>query len=113
MERGKEVLKELYNFEGFSFNEIYKQNSVIIKLKKNGKTGVCPVCNKNRRKAIEVRQRTVRDMNFGDEKCFISFNVYRIRCNCGYRSMEKLDFVLPDEVITERFANYIYRLCEK
>ena len=28
MKRGKEALKELYNFEGFSFSEICKENSV-------------------------------------------------------------------------------------
>ena len=71
MEKGKEVLKELYNFEGFSFNEIYKQNSVIIHLKKKGKTGICPVCNKKRRKVIETRIRKIRDKNIAEEKCFI------------------------------------------
>jgi hypothetical protein len=53
-------------------------------MKRNGKTGVCPVCNKKRRKAIEVRQRKIRDMNFGYEKCFIVFEAYRIKCKCGY-----------------------------
>lgn len=113
MKKGKEVLRELYNFEGFSFRDICKEISVLIQMKRNGKTGVCPVCNKKRRKAIEVRQRKIRDMNFGYEKCFIVFEAYRIKCKCGYRSMEKLNFVLPSEMITERFANHIFNLCEK
>jgi len=50
MERGKKVLRELYNFEGFSFMDICKENSVIIQMKKKGKTGICPVCNKKRKK---------------------------------------------------------------
>ena len=53
MKSGKEELKELHNFEGFSFNEICKQNSVMIQMKKKGKTGTCPICNKKRRKVIK------------------------------------------------------------
>jgi len=113
MKKGKEALRELYNFEGFSFRDICKEILVLIHIKRNGKTGICPVCNKKRRRAIEVRQRKIRDMNFGYEKCFIVFEAYRIKCKCGYRSMEKLNFVLPNEMITERFANHIFNLCEK
>ena len=69
MKRGKEVLKELYNFEGFSFNEIRKEISVIIYIKKKGKTGICPACNKKRRKIIEIKTRKVRDMNVNKVLC--------------------------------------------
>ena len=113
MKRGKEALKELYNFEGFSFREISKKISVIINMRKKGKTGICPVCKKKRRKVIGVRRRKVRDVNFGNQKCYITFEAYRIKCRCGYRSMEKLKFVLPNEMITERFAEHIFHLCEK
>ncbi|MBS3098756.1 hypothetical protein J4462_00940 [Candidatus Pacearchaeota archaeon] len=71
MKRDKEVLKELYDFEGFSFREICKEISVIINLKKKCKTGSCPVCNKKRRKVIETRIRKIRDKNIAEEKCFI------------------------------------------
>ena len=71
MKRGKEALKELYNFEGFSFSEICKENSVIIELKKQVKTGTCPVCKKKRRRVIETRTRKIRDDNISKEKCFI------------------------------------------
>jgi len=113
MKEGKDVLKELYNFEGFSFSEICKENSVIIKLKKKGKTGTCPICNKGRRKVIEKRIRKIRDDNIAKEKCFIVINAYRILCRGCYRGMEKLDFILPGERFTERFAKYICELCEK
>jgi len=113
MKRGKEVLKELYKFEGFSFCEIRKENSVIICIKKKRKTGICPVCNKERRKVIEVRERTIRDENISKKKCFILLKTYRISCKGCYRGMEKLDFILPGERFTERFADHIYELCEK
>ena len=113
MKKGKEALRELYNFEGFSFRDICKVILVLIHLKKKGKTGICPICNKKRRKVIGTRIRKVRDVNFGNEKCFIVFEAYRIKCKCGYRSMEKLNFILPNEMITERFANSIFNLCEK
>src|SRR3989344_8693952 len=113
MKRGKEALKELYNFEGFSFKEICKENSVIIQMKKIRKTGICPVCNKKRRKVIEIRIRKIRDDNIAKEKCFIVIKAYRIICKGCYRGMEKLDFILPGERFTDRFANYIYVLCEK
>src|SRR3989338_8282095 len=113
MKRGKEVLRELYNFEGFSFCDICKEISVIIQLKKKGKTGICPVCNKKRRKVIETRIRKIRDENIAKEKCFIVIKTYRIICKGCFRGMEKLDFILPGERFTERFANYICELCEK
>jgi transposase len=113
MKKGKEVLKDLYNFEGFSFRDICKEISVIIHMKKKGKTGICPVCNKKRRKVIEVRERTIRDENVSKKKCFILLKTYRIICKGCYRGMEKLDFILPGERFTERFAKHIYELCEK
>jgi len=113
MKRGKEALRELYNFKGFSFSEICKEISVLIQMKRNGKTGICPVCNKKRRKAIEIRERIIRDKNIAEEKCFIALKTYRIICKGCYRGMEKLDFILPGERFTERFANYIFHLCEK
>src|SRR3989344_811400 len=113
MKKGKEVLRELYNFEGLSFRDICKEISVLIQMKRKGKTGTCPVCNKKRRKVIGNRIRKIRDVNFGNEKCFIVFEAYRIKYKCGYRSMGKLNFVLPNEMITERFANHIFNLCEK
>src|SRR3990167_9256016 len=113
MKRGKEALRELYNFEGFSFMDICKENSVIIQMKKKGKTGICPVCNKKRRKVIETRIRKIRDENIAKEKCFIVIKTYRIICKGCFRGMEKLDFVLPGEKFTKRFADYIHSLCEK
>lgn len=113
MKKGKEALRQLYNFGGFSFDDISIEGEVIIKLKKKRKTGTCPSCEKKKRKVIEVRKRKVRDVNFSDEKCYIVFEAFRIKCNCGYRSMEKLDFVLPDEMITNRFADHIFDLCKK
>ena len=46
-------------------------------------------------------------------KCFIAIKTYRIICKGCYKGMEKLDFILPGERFTERFANYIFNLCEK
>jgi len=113
MKTGKEVLRELYNFEGFSFIEICKEIAVLIYMKKKGKTGICPVCNKKRRKVIEIRERTIRDENVCKKKCFILLKTYRISCKGCYRGMEKLDFILPGERFTGRFAKHIYELCEK
>ena len=114
MKRGKEALKELYNFDGFSFDDILREEDrMIINQKKKGKTGTCPVCKKKRRKVIEVRERAIRDENISRKKCFILLKTYRILCKGCYRGMEKLDFILPGERFTERFAKHIYELCEK
>lgn len=113
MKEGKEVYNELFNFEGFSFRQISKENTVIIHLKKGRKTGTCPLCNKTRRKVVEVRKRTIRDKNVADEKCYITLNVYRIICKGCFRGMEKLDFILPGERFTKRFSDYIYKKCKK
>ena len=90
MKKGKEVLRELYNFEGFSFCDICKEISVIIQLKKKGKTGTYPVCRKKRRKVIKVRERTIRDENISRKKCFILLKTYRIICKGCYRGMDML-----------------------
>src|SRR3989344_3609245 len=114
MKRGKEALKELYNFDGFSFDDILREEDrMIINQKKKGKTGTCPVCRKKRRKVIEVRERAIRDENISRKKCFILLKTYRILCKGCYRGIEKLDFILPGERFTERFAKHIYELCEK
>ena len=86
MKRGKEVLKGLWNFKGFSFEYIFKEKDrMIIKQKKKGKTGICPVCKKKRRKVIEVRERLIRDENVSRKKCFILLKTYRIICKGCYR----------------------------
>jgi transposase len=86
---------------------------VIIKQKKKLTTGTCPICNKKKRKVIEIRERLIRDENISRKKCFILLKTYRIICKGCYRGMEKLDFILPGERFTEKFANHIYELCEK
>ncbi len=107
------ALQELYDFEGFYFQKISVKNSVEIKLKKRFKTGTCPVCNLSRRKVIEIKSRKVRDSNIANKKCYIRFDSYRIKCNCGYNGMEKIDLILPGEKLTKRFADYVYSLCER
>lgn len=82
-------------------------------MKKNCTTGICPRCNKKRRKVIEIRIRKIRDDNIAKEKCFIVIKTYKILCRGCYRGIEKLDFILPGERFTERFAIYICELCEK
>jgi transposase len=58
-------------------------------------------------------ERTVRDLDLGERQCYLRFFQKKIRCKCGYRGLEKLDFVAKSRRVTKRMETYIVSLCEK
>ncbi len=112
--KGKLALRRLYAFESYILYGISLFNEMVeIILNKKRRTGTCPMCNKKRRKVIEIRPRTIRDLDLRRNKCYLKINIYRIKCTCGYRGMEKIEFVKKGERYTTDFADYVFSLCEK
>ena len=110
----KFALSDLFNFKGFSIKGILKDfDRMIVNFKRRNKTGICPVCNKKRRKPLEKKVRIIRESHLVGQKCYIRVQAFRIKCSCGYVGMEKLTFAQIEKRYTDRFAKYVYSLCEK
>ena len=50
---------------------------------------------------------------FGPKQCFFLFTERKIRCRCGYRGVEQLDFVDKYSPYAKRFEDSVSVLCEK
>jgi hypothetical protein len=46
----------------------------------------------------------VRDLDL-IKKCYIEFEQAKIRCKCGYRGVERLEFIGQKTIYTRRFAD--------
>lgn len=90
----------------------FSDGILTVSLQLTRKTGVCPVCGKRCRYVEEFYSRCVRDWDICGGKCFIQFPERKIRCSCGFRGFEKLEFIDSYSRCTLRFEEYIFRLCE-
>lgn len=110
----RRIVEEVYFFKGYKLcgiNVVQKQ--IKISLKRRRKTGLCPKCGTHCRKVELVYEREARDLDMAGTPVFICFNVFKVNCRCGYRGVEKLDFVDKYAQYTIRFEEYVAQLCEK
>jgi transposase len=77
------------------------------------KTGDCPNCCKRCSSIEDTYTRTIGDLDRKTKKCFIVFDKRKIRCRCGYRCVERLDFVDKYCLHIIRFEEYVSILCQK
>ena len=63
--------------------------------------------------AGESYTRTIRDLDIGPKKCFVTFSEERLRCGCGHKRLEKISFARPYSRCTIRFERFVYRLSER
>lgn len=106
-------LKSLFPFKGYKLSVLENGDSILIQLKSRRKCGICPCCGK-RCKYIETKyERTLRDLDLADHKCFLKFLQKKIRCKCDYRGLEKLDFVNKNMRVTNRLAEKVAHDCEE
>ena len=107
------IIKELFNFRGYRVCGFEVTcNSVVILTKKTRKTCECPKCGKKRVRFDIDYKRRIRDLNLGNRKCFIVFKERKVDCRCGFRGVEKLDFVDKYSHYTKRFEDYVSKLCQ-
>ena len=105
-------LKSLYDFRGFKANfSVLSKQEFHIDLKRTTTTGKCPACGKKLRWVEQVYSRKIRDLDIAGKKCYLHFMQYKIRCSCGYRGIEHLDFVDKYSRYSNAFEEYIAKLC--
>ena len=105
-------LRDLYDFRGFKVCDFFvTERAVRVRLERSGVTGVCLVCGKKRRRAEDGYERGLRDLDVSGRKATIYFRQYKIRCSCGYRGVERLEFVDKYSSCTVRFEEYVFMLC--
>lgn len=105
-------LKSLYNFRGFKPNfSVLSRQEIHIDLERTTITGQCPVCGKKLRWVEQAYRRCIRDLDISGKRCYLHFLQYKIRCPCGYRGIEHLDFVYKYSRYSSAFESYIARLC--
>jgi len=110
----KSAFNELYDFKGFKICGFFTtKTKFVILLERTKTTGKCSRCKKTRRKVIEKKIRTIRDLNISKKKCYLKFTSYHIKCSCGYYGMEELEFVNRYDRYTKRFATLVANLCTK
>jgi transposase len=108
------VIRNLYSFKGFQISQVFlTEKELRIFLKKIRKTGICPGCGKRCRKIEETYERTVRDLDCVGRIAFITFKQYKVKCSCGYRGIEELDFIDKYSFCTKRLEESVFILCEK
>ena len=106
------LLKENYSFDGFMTEGILNMpNEVRITLRRLERDAICPECGKDVR-AEELIRRRVRGLDM-IKPCYFEFRQARIRCECGYRGMEKVDFVNRYSRYTKRFEEYVASLSKR
>ena len=106
------LIKEEYSFDGFTVANIENnENEIIVNLRRNSRKGLCPRCGEMVG-AEELIKRKVRSIDLV-KKCYNEFMIARIKCNCGYRGMEKLDFVGRHGRHTRKFEQYVASLTKR
>jgi transposase len=108
------LFRDIYKFRGYTYNEIIiKEDVVHIFLRRTRKTATCSNCGKRNPLRGDSYKRTVRDLDLGTKKCFITFFEEKLRCVCGFRGYEYLSFARSYSRCTIRFEEFVYKLCEK
>jgi len=91
-----------------------KEDEVILKCKNRFDYGVCPDCGSISSTLHENTTKSIRDVPIFGKRCFIQFVHRRFYCEkCRNTFMERLSFLNPDSIYTNRYEQYIYRLCRE
>jgi len=107
------VLRNLFPFKGYKFSVIENGNRILIGLTTCRKCGFCPSCGKRCGNVEDTYYRMVRDLDLAHRKCFLGFFQKKIRCRCGFRGLERLDFISKSRRVTKRMETYVASLAEK
>jgi transposase len=106
-------IKDCFRFKGFVFDGLHDMpEGIDVYLKRTRRTGNCPECKRVRCKIELLYTRKIRDLDLR-RKCTLVFPQAKIQCYCGYRGVERLNFVDKHSLCTTRFEEYVFLLCEK
>jgi transposase len=100
------IFRNLFDFHGFKLCDLRKdEHGITLVLDRTRMTADCPVCGKRCASIEDTYTRRIRDLDLGLKQCFLVFDERKIRCRCGYRGVEKLDFVDKYSLYTKRFED--------
>lgn len=106
-------VKGCFRFKGFVFDGLHDMpEGIDVYLKRTRKTGNCPECKRVRCRVELLYTRKIRDLDVR-RRCTLVFPQAKIQCYCGYRGIERLDFVDKYSLCTKRFEEYVFLLCQK
>ena len=107
------LFRNLFDFRGFKLCNLREdKHQVTLVLDRTRMTADCPVCGKRCSSIEGTYTRRIRDLDLGPKHCFLVFDERKIRCRCGYRGVENLDFVDKYCLQTIRFEEYVSTLCQ-
>lgn len=106
-------LKNLFPFKGYKLCVLEAEEDILVGLMSRRKTGTCPLCGKRCSNVEHLYERQVRDLDLAEQRCFLRFKQKKIRCKCGYRGLEKLNFIDKSKRVTSRFAQRVADDCEE
>jgi transposase len=108
------LFRDLFDFGGYKLSDICEDDDgITVVLEHTRSTGDCPICGRRCSSIEDIYTRRIRDLDLGPKQCFLVFDERKIRCWCGYRGVEHLDFVDKYSSFTKRFEAYVSVLCEK
>ena len=108
------LFRNLFDFRGYKLCDLYEdEDGVTLVLDRTRTTADCPICSRRCSSIEDAYTRRIRDLDLGTKQCFLLFAERKIRCRCGYRGVEHLDFVDKYSPYTKRFEAYVSMLCEK
>lgn len=91
-----------------------KENEVILNCNNRFDYSVCPDCHNISSTLHENIQKCIRDVPLLGKSCFIQFTHRRFFCEeCRNTFMERLSFLEPNSIYTNRYEQYVYHLCRE
>lgn len=106
------VLQDVFGFRGFKVTGIRVDEAEIrVLLGRSRRTGCCPICSRRRAPVREEYERRVRDLDVSGRECYVVFQERLLRCRCGFRGVEKLDWVDKHSRCSMRLEDFVARLC--
>lgn len=106
------LLRNLFPYKGYKFFVVKNEVDILIRLNSRRKCGICPHCGKRCSSVETDFVRTIRDLDLAGHHCFLEIPQKKIRCKCGYRGLEKLDFVSKSKRVTKRLETSVASFCE-
>ncbi len=91
-----------------------KEKEVILNCNNRFNYGICPDCVNVSSTLHENIPKRIRDVSLIGKRCFKQFTHRRFYCeNCRNTFMERLSFLEPNSIYTNRYEQYVYHLCRE
>ena len=107
------IRKGIFPFKGYKIAFVDLEDAMFtFTFEGKRKTGDCPQCGKRCGNIEETNTRFARDLDAWGCKTFLIFPQRKIQCKCGYRGVEKFEFIDPYCRCTNRMEEYVFMLCK-